>query len=79
MLRNFARLLFKGTEECGDTYQLGSGSWAEEMDIYEDAFRGLTKDELGECFEKLFSDLNGRPLNGKSEAEEDVAKRESPF
>ncbi len=63
--------------ERGDTYQLGSGSWAEEMDIYEDAFRGLTKDELGECFEKLFSDLNGRPLNGKSEAEEDVAKREA--
>ena len=44
------------------------------MNLYEDWFVGQTTDELAQQFAALFSDVNGRPLNGKSEKEEDVAK-----
>ena len=55
---------------------MNSGTWTQEMDAYEDWFIGQTADELKGNFAALFSDVNGRPLNGKSDKEQDVAKAE---
>ena len=60
--------------EQGSSYKMNSGTWEQEMDIYEEWFKGMTANEIKEAFATLFSDLNGRPLNGNSEKDEDVAK-----
>ncbi len=61
----------------GDSYKLNSGTWEEEMDIFEEAFKGMTVEELEQWYEKYCSDVNGRPLFGTSEDEQDVAKYEA--
>lgn len=65
---------FRSKRTLGDAYKINSGTWSQEMNLYEDWFAGQTTDELAQQFADLFSDVNGRPLNGKSEKEEDVAK-----
>ena len=63
--------------DLGSSYKMNSGTWAEEMDAYEEYFKGKTADEIQEAVATLFSDLNGRPLNGNSDKEEDIAKRDA--
>ena len=65
---------FRSKRSLGDAYKINSGTWSQEMNLYEDWFVGQTTDELAQQFAALFSDVNGRPLNSKSEKEEDVAK-----
>ena len=67
---------FRSKRTLGDAYKMNSGTWSQEMDAYEDWFVGQTADELKGNFAALFSDVNGRPLNGKSDKEQDVAKAE---
>ncbi|MDO4267963.1 MAG: FMN-binding protein [Eubacteriales bacterium] len=68
---------WKTKRERGNTYKLDSGSWEQEMDIFESAFLGFTADEVKEWYETYCSDLNGRPLHGTSDKEEDIAKYEA--
>ncbi len=58
----------------GDAYKMGSGTWASEMDKFEDIFVGMTIEEVEEWFNKYTSDLNGRPLKDGSDKPEDKAK-----
>ena len=51
-----------------------SGTWTEEMNIYEASFVGKTADEVKAWVDACFSDLNGRPLNGNSDKDADVEK-----
>ena len=60
--------------ERGDSYKLDSGTWAGEMDIFEEFFKGKTVEELEQWYAAYCSDVNGRPLFGTSENEEDIAK-----
>ena len=60
--------------ERGTTYKLGSGTWAEEMDLFEGFFAGMSTEEVSTWFADCCSDLNGRPLHGSSDKEEDVKK-----
>lgn len=62
--------------ERGDTYKLNSGTWAGEMDIFEAFFKGKTSAEIAKWYAESCSDLNGRPLNGSSQKDEDIAKRD---
>ncbi|MGN1389512.1 MAG: FMN-binding protein [Bulleidia sp.] len=68
---------FTTKRELGSKYKLNSGTWSSEMDIFEQYFTGKTADEVEEKVSELFSDVNGRPLNGNSDKEEDVAKRDA--
>lgn len=63
--------------ERGDSYKLNSGTWEDEMDIFEEAFKGMTVEEVEQWYEKYCSDVNGKPLFGTSENEEDIAKYEA--
>ena len=63
--------------ERGDSYKLNSGTWEDEMDIFEEVFKGMTVEEVEQWYEKYCSDVNGRPLFGTSENEEDIAKYEA--
>ena len=68
---------WKTKRERGDTYKLNSGTWTEEMNLFEDKFTGMTTDEIDAWFAANCSDLNGRPLHGKSDKDEDVKKLET--
>lgn len=68
---------WKTKRERGDTYKLNSGTWEEEMDIFEETFKGMTVDEVEDWYAAYCSDLNGKPLHGTSEAEEDIQKYEA--
>ena len=63
--------------ERGSSYKLNSGTWTDEMDIFEEYFKGMTVDQLQDWYSKYCSDVNGRPLFGTSENEEDIAKYEA--
>lgn len=60
--------------ERGDTYQMGTGTWAEQMDMFETLFIGKTVEEIDDWFALYTSDRNGRPLKAGSENEQDAAK-----
>jgi hypothetical protein len=68
---------WKTKRERGDTYKLNSGTWTQEMNIYEETFAGMTTEEVGQWFDAYCSDLNGRPLHGTSDKEDDVKKYEA--
>src|SRR5699024_7048911 len=55
-------------------YKLNSGTWEDEMDAFEEFFKGMTVEEVQTWYDKYCSDVNGRPLFGTSENEEDIAK-----
>lgn len=58
----------------GDNYQLTSGSWAKQMDAYEQMMIGKTVDEVEAWFGTYFSAENGRPLRAENEEEADRTK-----
>ena len=58
----------------GDAYMMGAGSWASQMDTFENFFIGKTVEEIREWYAKHCSDRNGRPLKDGSTNEEDAAK-----
>ena len=60
--------------ERGTSYKLNSGTWTDEMNIFEDFFKGMTTEEVSSWFDAYCSDVNGRPLFGTSENEKDIAK-----
>lgn len=68
---------WKTKRERGNTYKLNSGTWASEMDIFEETFKGMTSEEIEKWFAAYCSDVNGRPLHGTSDKPEDVAKYEA--
>ena len=63
--------------ERGSSYKLNSGTWTDEMNIFENFFIGMTTEEVGQWFADYCSDVNGRPLFGASENEEDITKYEA--
>ncbi len=60
--------------QLGDKYRMNAGTWASEMLGFENAFVGMTTDEIVEWNAKYTSDRNGRPLKAGSTNEEDAAK-----
>ena len=60
--------------ERGDSYRMGTGTWSNQMDAFQELFKGKTVDEVEEWFEKYTSDLNGRPLKDGAEKPEDKSK-----
>ncbi len=61
--------------ERGDGYKLGSGTWSDEMNAYEQFFVGITVDEVEAWFAANCSDSNGRPLKiTDKSSDEDKAK-----
>ena len=68
---------WKTKRERGSTYKLNSGVWEDEMDIFEDTFKGMTVEEVEQWYAKYCSELNGRPLHGTSDKEEDIKKYEA--
>ena len=61
----------------GDSYRMGTGTWAEQMDAFQELFAGMTVDEVEEWFVKYTSDRNGRPLKPDATNEQDKAKFEA--
>ena len=68
---------WKTKRERGNTYKLNSGTWTEEMDLFQQKFTGMTMDEVTAWYAAYCSDVNGRPLHGTSENEKDIAKYEA--
>ncbi|HHT44020.1 MAG TPA: FMN-binding protein [Fastidiosipila sp.] len=65
---------WKSKRDRGDGYRMVSGSWADEMDAYQEFFVGMTVDEVEAWVEKHTSDVNGRPLKEDSDKEGDADK-----
>ena len=60
--------------ERGDSYVMGTGTWHEQMDAFQDLFVGMTVDEVEDWFAAYCSDANGRPLQESSSGEGDAEK-----
>ena len=58
----------------GETYVMGTGTWSEQMDAFQQLLVGKTVDEVEEWFAKYCSDANGRPLKESSSGEGDAEK-----
>lgn len=58
----------------GDDYKLTTGTWQEQMDVYEQLFVGKTVDEIEAWFGKFCSDETGRPLKEDTDSEADQTK-----
>ncbi len=58
----------------GDKYRMNTGTWAQQMNKFEETFVGMTVEEVEEWFKKYTSDLNHRPLKDGSDKPEDKAK-----
>ena len=48
--------------------------WDEQMDFFQEKFKGKTVEELEIIFTKLYSDVNGRPLKENSRNDKDKEK-----
>ncbi len=46
----------------GDAYMLGSGSWRQQMDAYQQMMTGMTIEEINAWFQANFSSDTGKPL-----------------
>lgn len=46
----------------GDDYMLGSASWRQQMDTYEDMMTGMTIDEINAWFSRNFDAATGKPV-----------------
>ena len=64
----------KSKRQKGSGYKMNSGTWEQEMDIFESFFKGKTVEEIEAWNAKFCSDLNGRPLTAASTKDADVAK-----
>ncbi len=53
---------WKTKRERGETYMMTSGSWASQMNTFEETFTGMTVAEVEDWYNKYTSDINGRPL-----------------
>ncbi|PTX17549.1 FMN-binding protein [Halanaerobium congolense] len=59
---------WKTKRERGENYVMSAlGTWADQMDTYEELFVGMTVDEVEEWFAN-YTDQNGRPIKADSEA-----------
>ncbi len=58
----------------GESYVMGTGTWAGQMDAFQTLFAGKTADEISAWFDAYCSDANGRPLTEKSDKEGDAEK-----
>ena len=65
---------WKTKRQLGSAYKMNSGTWEQEMDIFEAFFRGKTLEEIETFFEKHCSDRNGRPIFEGTTNEQDLAK-----
>lgn len=65
---------WKTKRERGGSYRMGTGTWASQMDKFQEIFVGMTAAEAKDWFEKYCSDINGRPLKEDSGNPEDVIK-----
>ena len=68
---------WKTKRDRGDSYVLGSGTWSEQMDKYQELFVGKTVNEVVKWFGKYTSDINGRPLREGEGAEFEQRKYDS--
>jgi major membrane immunogen (membrane-anchored lipoprotein) len=60
--------------ERGADYMMGTGTWSDQANKYQELFLGKTVGEIEEWFAKYTSDRNGRPLKDGSTNEADAAK-----
>ena len=65
---------FRTKRELGSLYKMNSGTWAQEMDIFEAFFAGKTAEEIKAFYEKHASDRNGRVIFEGNTNEQDLAK-----
>lgn len=65
---------WKTKRERGDTYKMNAGTWAQEMDKFQEVFIGKTVDEIDAWFAAYCSDVNGRPLKADSQDAKDKEK-----
>ena len=66
---------WKTKRQRGATYGMNpKNEWDEQMDFFQEKFKGKTVDELELIFTKLYSDVNGRPLKESSKNEKDKEK-----
>ena len=65
---------WKTKRQLGSAYKMNSGTWEQEMDIYENFFRGKTLEEVLTFVARHCSDRNGRPIFPGNTNEQDLAK-----
>lgn len=65
---------WKSKRDRGESYVMGTGYWATQMDTYQKLFVGKTVEEIKNWYASYCSDVNGRPLKADSSKEEDIAK-----
>lgn len=58
----------------GDEYKLPHGTWAEQMNAYEQLFTGMTVEDIEAWFAKYCSEESGRPLTAEAETQADQEK-----
>ncbi|MBR3494810.1 MAG: FMN-binding protein [Clostridia bacterium] len=73
---NFTEKLvtWKTKRQQGSAYKMNSGTWEQEMDIFERYFKGWNAEEIQAFFAKHCSDRNGRVIFAGSTNEQDLAK-----
>ena len=59
--------------ERGADYKMGTGTWSDQANKYQELFLGKTVEEIEEWFAK-YTAKNGRPLKAEQKDEEDAAK-----
>ena len=64
---------WKTKRQLGSAYKMNSGTWTQEMDIFENFFKGKTAEELQAFFDKHCA-ANGRVIRDTATKEEDLAK-----
>ena len=64
---------FRTKRDLGDLYKMNSGTWTQEMNIFEAFFIGKTAEELETFFARQTA-ANGRVIREGAEKEEDLAK-----
>ncbi len=73
---------WKTKRERGETYMMTSGSWATQMNTYEQTFIGMTVAEVEDWYNKYTSDITGRSLkvidnmNAQDKAKYDALSQE---
>lgn len=65
---------WKTKRQLGDAYKMNSGTWTQEMDTFENYFRGMNAEELQAFHVKHGSDRNGRIIFANNTNEKDLAK-----
>ena len=65
---------FRTKRDLGTLYKMNSGTWTQEMDVFEVFFTGRTAAELRAFFERQCSDANGRVIRATATSEADRAK-----